>query len=213
MRGFLNRVGVALAALVCVAVVGFGAWHALPERVNAATVSAPLGPKVLRCTTACNIAGLRPGDTAIIYTLASTTRTSTTTPTADANLAFTNAPNGASYLIDVDLRWNQGGVTTNGIQAYISSLATTASPEFVCRTETNTTSANASETANGTGFATILTFTASAGGGLDRHITCTGRVTTFAGNASFEIAWAQAASIATATTIVNGSWLRITRVV
>lgn len=188
--------------------------------ITAATVNAtsalqlngtPLAAPIACVDAACSIATLAVGQTAIVVKTSATARTSTTTLAADPVLTFTNAPNGAIYLLEAFVKWTQGGATTNGIRAALTGTSFTSS--HWCRVTTNTSTANASEVANGTDAQGFLTFTdGGASASANRQITCSGVGTTSAGSATLDFRWAQNTSSASATTVAAQSVLRATRV-
>lgn len=135
--------------------------------------------------------------------------TSNVTLADDNTLVISGLSTGRSYAVEAFLIWDQAGSTTNGINVAISGANASISG-FVCRSTINTTTANASETANGQGLNGSLSVTIGTAG-LIEFMTCTGSATTTAGAASVAVRWAQAASVATATRVKTGSWLKITR--
>jgi hypothetical protein len=171
----------------------------------------PAAASNIVCTTSCDISTLTVGNFATVYKTAATSRNSTTTPADDPDLIFTNAPNGATYIMDAFINWDQNGATTNGITLRpIAGSVTTQNR--LCTTAANTSSANISPQSNGNNPNADLIFTASGGGGTLRVATCNASFTTFAAAASFAFQWAQAASVATNTDVNAGSWYRVQRV-
>lgn len=111
MRGKVERVakwGGLVAALAAV----YGIARAfIPDALGATVSSAPPVPAVAaQCTTACSGAGLRVGQSIVVYKSASTARTSTVVTAVDPDLQVTSLPAGTYEVRLYAYVWN---TTTN----------------------------------------------------------------------------------------------------
>jgi hypothetical protein len=153
------------------------------------------------CTTACSAATIQVGQTYIASPSTVTTRTSTTTASADANLQFTSVPSG-TYVGKVFLSFTSGTgaggwkwtIVDGGGGGNSSGTAEcpTVNGQFVVLSGS-----------------TIFSSCAQAGGGFASADFNTN------GNGTVAVSWAQQASNATASGLgatLGGSWLSLTRV-
>jgi hypothetical protein len=155
-------------------------------------------PPPIMCTTACSVAGMLIGQTAIVAKGTNTSRISVATTSADPDLQFTSAPAG-QYAISffLDQSGGAGGFryvltgagNNNGLQGTMSCAG------GVGDVATHVIALNATQcNATSGGFASLA-----------------GAVTT---NASGVISldWGQATSTASNSTMLNDSWIEITRI-
>jgi hypothetical protein len=144
-----------------------------------------------------------------------TSRASTTTLTADPTLTTTTLTAGKIYALEALISWDQGGVTTNGIQVDFTANGTSAQTlGMVCHGSANTTSANIAPSGNSQYQNVGGPYSQTIGtAGLNENILCAATVdlTACASGCGVNVRWAQAASIATNTTVKAGSWMKLTR--
>lgn len=116
------------------------------------------------------------------------------------------------YEIRAFLTWDQGGATTNGINIKPVCSGTGASlVQWSADSTINTSAGNAAATSNGQQLNNSLSVTIGSAG-LTEYAQVRGVFTSASSGATTcSIQWAQAASVATNTTVEAGSYMTITR--
>jgi len=161
----------------------------------------PLNP--IMCTTACNVAGIRVGQSALIVKIASTNRASNATPAIDPDLQFNNVPNG-TYVIDGQLiaALGAGGILWTFQNGSGSQPSGTTGLTFFTTSSCGATTSPIQPTTsciNGTA-------------GSDFYDTNGTLLVTAANWATIGYWWCQDVSNVANTTINLGSYFRLTRV-
>lgn len=161
------------------------------------------------CTTACNVSGMSIGQTAYIIKGTTTNRASNTTSSADPDLQFTNVPIGT---YDAHMVWQALDATTN-TQAFRFTMGFTSGGSIIgmCNIGPAIQPATASNfTVWFVGSDTVLPSGTYAVGSNTSN-TCDGLITyTNAGTMSFN--WAQSTTSANNTSVISGSFFKITRI-
>lgn len=169
--------------------------------VSTAGIPLPLNPIV--CTTACNVSGLRVGQSAMIVKIANTNRANNATPALDPDLQFTGVPNG-TYILDGQL---QASLGAGGI-LWLFANASDSQPSGLTGLTFFTSGSCGATTSPVTLLASCINGTAGS-----NYYDSNGSLLVSAANwATIGIWWAQDISNAANTTVGLQSYLRLTRV-
>jgi len=157
----------------------------------------------VQCTTACSVAGMPVGQTARVMKVAATNRATTTTPTADPDLQFTNVPVGR-YVFRVVI--DATVVTAVGMNVSFSNITSTSTNII----HTNNCTATPASTAQVQTMALSATYACSPGitGGI-QWTAQSGVLVSALSTVSFN--WSQVVSSATVTAVNPDSFLELTR--
>jgi hypothetical protein len=143
------------------------------------------------------------------FKAASTSRASTTTPAADPDLVCTGLTGTTYYAFEAMLLWDGQGSTTNGLKAEVVSSSGVVYVDFVLA-NTNTTSANATPTANELASSALPFSKLPNFSGATEAVILKGLIKTSSAGTIY-VQWAQAASVATNTRVQVGSYLTVTK--
>lgn len=182
-----------------------------------APTGSPPPPPLVLCSTACSAASMQVGSVAFITKTAATSRNTTTTLTIDGDLQYTSVPAG-TYLVEVRAIFVDATTTTQG---WAYALGTTSGSNVGQNAEgyTIATSANTFATINGNANPCLTNAPVSA------HVSSASAPTTSLGTnevsescfattaaaGSIGVYWTQGSSSANNTTLLAGSWMRLTR--
>jgi hypothetical protein len=207
MRKFLKHAGTLIAVgLIYSAVLFFRG-----EPIQAQQGGGFANPKLIQftCSTACNISGLKVGYSAIVISGSSTSRTSSTTFSADTNLQFTNVPAGA-YVFSAYLTWTDA--SAGGAQWTFVNTGGGTSTGVIGGTQMCNEAQGATATS---AWGTTTTFNALC----STHATSVDTASMYGAvvynpvvSSTLSLTWAQNTSNATSSTLASGNVMTVTRI-
>lgn len=150
------------------------------------------------CSTACNVANIKPGQSAMVKPGGAQTRASTTTKTNDADLQFTNMPAGL-YSFSAKIEWSPGA---GGESAAYGTVPQGA--EYVAANQCNGAAGTPGTIVGNANF-----FACPSTTGTDFSVD-SGTMNAGA-NDTFALLWAQQSSNAASSQRTASSYLTITR--